>query len=58
MGLRLDPAANRSAKPEADVASVDSPARILVLHSREELMIAREALRVLQSETTPVPPKA
>lgn len=47
MGLRLDPAANLAARADADIASADSTARILVLHTREELMIAREARRVL-----------
>ncbi len=45
LGLRLDPARNASARPDADVAAEDSPGRILVLHTREELHIAREALR-------------
>ena len=47
MGLRLDSEANRAARADADIASVDSPARILVLHTREEWMIARETRRVL-----------
>jgi len=51
MGLRLDDAANQVARPDADIASSDSPARILVVRSREELMIAREARRALQSQS-------
>ncbi len=46
LGLRLDPARNAAARPDADVATGDSPGRILVLRTREELHIAREALRV------------
>ena len=46
MGLCLDPARNASPKPDADVAKADSPARILVIHTEEGLMVAREARRV------------
>jgi acetate kinase len=46
MGLRLDPARNAAAQPDADVAKPDSPARIFVIHTQEELMVAREARRV------------
>jgi acetate kinase len=47
MGLRLDRKRNANPSPDADVASTDSPARILVIHTREELMVAREARRVM-----------
>jgi acetate kinase len=46
LGLRLDPGRNRTARPDADVAAPESPGRILVLRTREDLHIAREALRV------------
>jgi acetate kinase len=49
VGLRLDPQLNTACRPDADVAAPDSPARILVIHTREELMIARETKRVLGS---------
>jgi acetate kinase len=42
LGLRLDPARNEANRPDSDIASADGPARILVIHTREELMIARE----------------
>lgn len=47
MGLCLDPAANAACRPDADVATHESPASILVIHAREELVIARETRRVL-----------
>jgi acetate kinase len=46
LGLRLDPGKNRALRPDADLAADGSPGRILILHTREDLPIAREALRV------------
>jgi acetate kinase len=46
LGLQLDPQRNAACRPDADIARPQSPARILVIHTREELMIAREAWRV------------
>jgi acetate kinase len=46
MGLRLDLDLNTAAKPDADIAKPDSPARIFVIHTQEELVVAREARRV------------
>ena len=46
LGLRLDAGRNRALRPDADIAAAESPGRILVLRTREELRIAREALRV------------
>ena len=43
LGLRLDPLRNAANRPDSDISAADSPARILVIHTREELMIAREA---------------
>jgi acetate kinase len=45
LGLRLDPERNASCHADADIAHQDSHARVLVIHTREELLIAREALR-------------
>jgi acetate kinase len=50
LGLRLDPAANAEARPDVDSASSDSPARILIVASREDLTIVRE-LRPLMRAT-------
>jgi acetate kinase len=48
LGLHLDPQANASCRADADIAGKDSHARVLVIHTREELLIAREALRLSQ----------
>ena len=47
LGLRLDPPRNEAGELDVDIAAADSHGRILVLHTREELMIAREAVRVI-----------
>jgi acetate kinase len=46
LGLRLDAGRNSACAPDADVACPDSPGRILVIRTQEELMIARETRRV------------
>ena len=50
LGLQLDPTANAQRKPDADVASTDSPGRILVIATREDLTIVRETRRLIESE--------
>ena len=47
MGIRLDPTLNDGRPVDADIAAPDSTARVLVIHTREELVIAREVKRVL-----------
>jgi acetate kinase len=46
LGLHLDPEANQR-PPDADIATRESPGRILVLQTREDLTIVRETVRVL-----------
>lgn len=46
LGLKLDEERNRTCAPDATVAGADSAGSILVIHTREELLIAREALRL------------
>jgi acetate kinase len=46
VGLRLDAERNAGCRPDEDVAGKESQGKILVIHTREELMIAREARRV------------
>jgi acetate kinase len=43
LGLRLDPQRNAANRPDSDISAADTQARILVIHTEEELMIAREA---------------
>jgi acetate kinase len=47
LGLRLDLGRNAACRKDEDVAAPDSPGRILVIHTREDLMIAREVRRLL-----------
>ena len=49
VGVHLDGHQNAGCTPDCDVATPDSPARVLVIHTREDLMIAREAQRLVCS---------
>jgi acetate kinase len=53
LGVELDEQANRSCKPDADVAAPASPARVLVIATREDLTIVRETRRVLAGAPAP-----
>ena len=48
LGLQLDPQRNAANRPDSDLSAANSKGRILVIHTQEELMIAREAWRVSQ----------
>jgi acetate kinase len=47
LSVHLDADRNQTAVPDADVAADDSPARVLVIHAREELVAARAARGLL-----------
>ncbi|HEY6147520.1 MAG TPA: acetate kinase, partial [Thermoanaerobaculia bacterium] len=47
LGVLLDPDRNSAAKADAEIGA--GPVRVFALRAREEWMIAREALRVLQA---------
>jgi acetate kinase len=47
LGVRLDPDANRDARAGVDVAAADSPVRVWVVHTREDVVAARAARAVL-----------
>ncbi len=47
LGLVLDRQANTDCRPDADVAATDSPGRILVIATREDMTMLREVQRVL-----------
>jgi acetate kinase len=49
IGLVLDDALNAAATPDTEIALPESRVRVLVLHTREELMVARETVRMLRS---------
>ena len=48
LGVRIDAERNRGASPDADVQGPDSSVRIVVLHAREDVVVAR-AVRALLS---------
>ena len=50
LGIHLDESRNARYRPDCDVATDDSPARVLLIHTREDLMIAREAKRLAEAE--------
>jgi acetate kinase len=47
LGVALDERANLNCKPDADIASRDALARVLVIATREDLTIMRETRRLL-----------
>lgn len=47
LGVELDMAANAAAQPDADISAADASCRTLVVHTREDVSIAREVGRVL-----------
>jgi acetate kinase len=51
LGLELDPAANETCKPDADIAKPASTARILVIATREDLTVMRETRRLVGLST-------
>jgi acetate kinase len=48
LGLTLDAKANATCRPDADVALRDSPARILIIATREDITMLHEVVQVLQ----------
>jgi acetate kinase len=46
LGIRLDADRNADCRPDGDVAAAHSAVRVLVIHTREDLMIARESRRL------------
>jgi len=53
LGLILDCDRNATAGPEEDLAAPDSRTRVLVIRANEELVVAREAARLLQGRMNP-----
>ncbi len=47
IGVYLDAEKNQHQRPDADIAQTDSPARVLLIHTREDYMIARYARQML-----------
>jgi acetate kinase len=54
LGLRLDPARNQAkSRQPRDIQTADSPVRILVIPTDEELMIARETMQLVGPSVRP-----
>src|SRR5215475_9259656 len=53
LGLDLDPASNEDCRPDSDIATPASPARILVIATREDLTIMRETRQLVSSPMSP-----
>jgi acetate kinase len=49
IGINLDEAANVSAVPDIDIATAHSQVRVLVIHTQEDLLVARQTRDVLFS---------
>jgi acetate kinase len=47
LGIELDDARNESARPDAEIASPGSAARVVVLRAREDVVAARAARALL-----------
>ncbi|HMA37229.1 MAG TPA: acetate/propionate family kinase, partial [Chloroflexia bacterium] len=58
LGATLDAAANAAGAADCDVAAPASRVRVLVLHTREDLMVAHETRRVLDGGPTAATPAA
>jgi acetate kinase len=53
LGIRLDPARNREQAGDRVVSAGDAPVAALALATNEELIVARETYRIIQSEPRP-----
>ncbi len=53
LGVDLDPEKNRNATPDCDIATESSRVRVLVVRAREELVAARAARDLLDSDGDP-----
>jgi acetate kinase len=51
IGLALDDALNAAAAADTEITLPESPVRVLVLHTREELTVARETVRLLSGSS-------
>jgi acetate kinase len=50
LGVKLDKQRNENSRPDADVSAADARCRVLVIHTREDVTIAREVEQVLAGE--------
>lgn len=52
LGLTLDHERNATARPDADVSAPGSRGKVLVIHAREDYILAREAKRLAEGRTS------
>jgi acetate kinase len=55
LGLVLDPARNAAVRGEGEISAAGSRVRVFVIPANEELVVARETLRCIQSHAQPGP---
>lgn len=49
LGIALDPEANEHVQPDGDIAAADARVRVLLIHTREALMVVREVRRLVSA---------
>jgi acetate kinase len=49
LGIHVDAERNQTCRPDADIARADGPVRVLIVHTRESLVIARETRRLTKT---------
>jgi acetate kinase len=49
LGVQLDVDANRTARPDAEIAASESAVRVVVLHAREDVVVARAVRGLLRA---------
>jgi acetate kinase len=49
LGIELDHEANRAARPDAEISTRTSQARVMVIRAREDVVIARSVRHVLEA---------
>lgn len=49
LGVWIDANKNAAATPDVDITAAEAPVRVLVIHTREDLMVAAETRRVLDA---------
>lgn len=50
LGIQLDPQSNASGQPDLDIGHPDAKCRVLIIHTHEDVTIAREVARVVGTQ--------
>jgi acetate kinase len=51
LGVAIDPTANQQGTGDRDISTADSPVRVLVVHTQEDIVIAHAAWQLVQNQT-------